>query len=44
MQDRVAAEPIDTESSKQEIYDNLLQEAASLFEGQRNWVSSYPFP
>ena len=37
-----AAEPIDPPSSKREIYDNLLQQAASLFQGQRNWVPIIP--
>ena len=46
MQGSAAAdEPIDPpSSSKREIYDNLLQQATSLFEGQQNWVPSYPFP
>ena len=28
--------------SKQEVYEKLLQEAAALVEGQRNWVQGCP--
>ena len=27
--------------SKKEVYEQVLEQARSLFDGQRNWVSSY---